>query len=740
MSRFQTANLSGAQWISTAGACRYPLFRGTVTLPKVTKASITVAGLGIYEVYINGKAVSEDLFLPLNTDFHERRGLKTQGGHPFEEELAHRVYCPQYDVTALLKEGKNTVCIMMGPGWYEYDDGRTDDWRMVPSFGHVKLCYRLEYVDEQGQTGTVCSDENHRWAPGFVIQGQLLDGESHDYRNYDDNWMLPEFDDSQWQAVSMEPEPETNFYIQEAPADRVSRYLIPRLIAQYGDRRIYDAGEMTTGYPILVSDAPAGTEIKVRYSELLDDKGGIDEERMYHQHTDFIVDGTSRKLHCRFTWLCFRYFEVVGDARVESVAVVHSNVPVTSSFTCTEPVLNWLWEAFIRTQLANMHCGIPSDCPHIERRGYTGDGQLVCRAGMLQLDAKKFYEKWIYDIADCQDRKTGHVQYTAPYMPSGGGPGGWGCAIVTVPYAYYKHYGDAEIFRDLFPQMLHYFDFMEAHSEDDLVTSDLPDGWCLGDWCVPAMGFNVLDEILIPPPLVNTYFYIKSMEYVLEMGEILNLHHADAMLKQRIADKKAAIVRHYYDEKTGDFAQNIQGSNIMPVELGLGDARTYENMLAHYKKTQRFDTGIFCTDILTQMLFERGEAELAVQLLTSQQEATFHTQMVNDATTIWEIWSGDRSRCHPMFGAVTRYLFEYILGIRQKEDSVRFEDVLIAPCCLDKIPEAKGHITTEFGVISVSYDRESITVEIPKGIKATLILQGEETPLPAGVSTHIRRN
>ena len=85
-----------------------------------------------------------------------------------------------------------------------------------------------------------------------------------------------------------------------------------------------------------------------------------------------------------------------------------------------------------------MHTGIPSDCPHIERRGYTGDGQLVCRAAMDVLDAKDFYRKWIEDIADCQDRLTGHVQYTAPYIRSGGGPGGWGGAACIVPWRYYE--------------------------------------------------------------------------------------------------------------------------------------------------------------------------------------------------------------------------------------------------------------------------------------------------------------
>ena len=99
--------------------------------------------------------------------------------------------------------------------------------------------------------------------------------------------------------------------------------------------------------------------------------------------------------------------------------------------------------------LCNMHTGHPSDCPHLERRGYTGDGQLTCHAALSVLDARRFYEKWLCDIGDCQDTLSGHIQYTAPYIRSGGGPGGWGCAIVEVPYQLYRHYGDVEVLRGI---------------------------------------------------------------------------------------------------------------------------------------------------------------------------------------------------------------------------------------------------------------------------------------------------
>ena len=99
--------------------------------------------------------------------------------------------------------------------------------------------------------------------------------------------------------------------------------------------------------------------------------------------------------------------------------------------------------------------------------------------------------------------------------------------------------------------MLHYFDYLEAHSEKDLVVSDRAGEWCLGDWCVPTMGFvNNMDAIYIPAPLVNTYFYIKSMEKVLEIGEIIGNHQADEELKEKIRCKKQAIVDRIF--RSGD--------------------------------------------------------------------------------------------------------------------------------------------------------------------------------------------
>ena len=732
MNGYKKIDLAGGKWMSTGGRCCTPMIRRKLVLPQIKKAQITIASFGFFEVFINGKKVSEDLFLPLSTDYHERPE-KLYRGIPYDEEMRHRLYCPVYDITSYVKEGENTICFLMGPGWYEMPNECYE-------YGHIKLCYVLTYLDKTGECSTIGSDENHKWKESYVKKANLLKGEVQDYRDYDEEWLKTSYDDSDWENVEIVQVPETRFLEQDCPADRIIRHITPKLVWEKEDVCLYDAGEIITGYPVLTSDAPAGTEITVVHGELLNKKGRLVKENTYKQKMVFYTDGTEREMHCRFTWFGFRDCEVRGNAKVKDCVVIHSDVKVDSDFSSSNEVLNWLREAYIRTQLDNMHCGIPSDCPHVERRGYTGDGQLTCNAAMMQLDAQKFYRKWIYDIADCQDSITGHVQYTAPYIPSGGGPGGWGCAIVMVPYIYYRNYGDTQILEELYPQMLHYFDYLEAHSEKDLVVSDKAGEWCLGDWCVPTMGFvNNMDAIYIPAPLVNTYFYIKSMERVLEIGQILGKHEVDEDLKEKIQRKKQAICDAYFDKETGDFAENQQGSNVFAADLGLGDERTFANIVNHYKEIKKYDTGIFATDILTRILFERGESELAADLLTSEEEDTFGSRMKMGGTTIPEYWTGHRSQCHPMFGAVSQYLFEYILGIRQEADSVCYEKVIIQPECLDVISRAEGYITTASGLIQVKYDEEKIWVQIPEKTTGVLLLDGKEYALSSGEETVLER-
>lgn len=697
-----------ANWITGDDASTSPVFRKTINVKNVKKADITIAVMGFFELYINGAKVSDDLFLSLNTNYEPRYNIQ-YGDEPFNEELSHRLYCPQYDITSYLKEGNNIIGIMTGDGWYGL------------SFGKIKLCFKINIEYENGNKDCIFSDENVVYADGYVKESNVQVGEIQDYNGYDDSWFFETFDDSLWKKSIITKIPDTELFYQDCPADKIIRHLSPVCIKEKDDIKIYDIGENITGYPILKTNATDDI-ITIRYGELIDTNNELKIENTYHQRTIITNNGKARIVHSKFTWHGFRYFEVEGDAEVIDCVVIHSNVEVTSSFSCSNDTLNWLYNAYVRTQLDNMHCGIPSDCPHAERLGYTGDGQLLCDTAMTLLDAEKFYKKWIYDISDCQDRKTGHVQYTAPFMPAGGGPGGWGSAIVSVPYAYYKHYGNEKILKDLYPQMIKYLEFLENHSKDDLVISDRAGVWCLGDWCFPEQAFlNDMNAIKLPPEFVNTYFYIKSMEKIIEIENILKISDNQKTLAERIKNKKLAIEKAFFDKETGNFCKNVQGANAFALDIGLGEEQTYNNFIKNYEEKGHYDTGIFGTDIVTRLLFERGRSDLAISLLTSENEISFYTQKKKGATTLTEYWTGVRSQNHPMFGAVTKYLIQYVLGIKQTGNK-NFENIIIEPVCVPYIDRAEGFITTKNGKISVKYTTENnvvkFSIKVDKNIKA----------------------
>lgn len=708
-----------ALWLSAAeqdGAERwhFPVLRGRFCVHGVKKATLYVLGLGFFHCYLNGKRVGEDLFLPLNSDYEPRPN------YPEGEILSgHRVYVPQYDVTGMLKEGENLLALHFGGGWYTFEDAR---------FGGPKAIWRIFGEDENGPFSFVSSTED-RIHDSFVKDGSLPSFETQDYLSDTPESFGMEFDDSAWEKAVPAPPLETEYLFSDCPADRVCARLSVRLLGTTEDGHLYDCGQNTTGYPVLKLLGKRGETVTVRFSEELTPEGTLNPYHAYRQRVVYRTDGEARTVRPLFTWFGFRYFTVSGDAEVLGVEVVHSDVRASGFFESDNPLLNWLHDTFRNTQLTNMHAGIPSDCPHIERRGYTGDGQLVCHAAMDLLDAESFYRKWISDIADCQDKLSGHVQYTAPYTRCGGGPGGWGCAIVEVPYQYYRHYGKTDLFAALYPGMLRYFDYLEAHSCRDVVVSDQEGAWCLGDWCTP-------ESILLPPPFVNNYFYVRSLLRVIELAALIGKEADIPLLEERAARKKETLTACYFDPMDGNFLGCRQGANAFMLDIGLGDERTYRNLVAYYRNLKRFDTGIFGTEIVTRLLFERGDGQLAVDLLLSEDKISYDGMRRAGATTIWEYWPGslyDRSHNHPMFGAAVACLYDYLLGIG---GSAGYRKLVIAPVLAEGIGRLAGGREIPGGRVTVFYEKRENTVSfrigIPEEQTAVFVFAGERYPLTAG--------
>lgn len=722
-----TSVFGKAKWISApeknGSVPMYQIARSSFSLLNIKKATLRVVGLGFFHCYINGKRVSNDFFLPLSTDFEPREN------YPIEEILSgHRIYVPEFDVTDMLVSGINTLALHFGGGWYTV----TDD----AGFGKTKAIWRLFGETENGEEFDLVSSEDAKANESYVRDGFFPCWENHDYTlGFTEAAFAPDFDDSAWEnAVAAKPL-ETNYLFSDCPPDRVCETLAPKLLAKEDGFTLWDAGKNCTGWPLLKLTAKKGETVTLYMGEELNPDGTFSDFFNFHQIVKYVSDGAEHIVHPEFAWFGYRYFKIEGSAEPVCVEFIHTAAAQTADFTSDNDILNWIHTAYVNTQLSNMHAGIPSDCPHLERRGYTGDGQLTCHAAMNIFDTKAFYKKWIGDIIDCQDTITGHIQYTAPYLRSGGGPGGWGCAIVEVPYRYYLHYGDDEMLRLAYPSMLKYFEYLESHSEGNLVISDKEGEWCLGDWCPPI-------QVILPAPFVNNYFYIKSLTCAVEIAKLIGKEEDIPLFEKRIAERKKATVSAYYNSWDGNFVGNMQGANAFAIDIGLGDKRTYENLVNRYSSLDGFDTGIFGTDIVTRVLFEGGDADVAFKLLTSTARSSFGEMKRLGATTIWEYWPGsltDRSHNHPMFGAVAAYFYDYILGIRAKNNSAGYKEIIVSPAMPAGLGTVSGYRTLPAGKISVSLESDGSNakamITVPDGIKASFVFGKTETELHAGENT-----
>lgn len=710
----------GARWIGTGNDSDMPIITDTFTAKAGERAEITIVGFGVFTLYINGKRVHDTECLPLASDFED-------SNFPRGELLEHRVYAETFDISSLLRDGDNRIAVILGNGWYN-----KPIWEERFGDGNKKVCWRI--VMEDGREHLSCP-ESAKWLPSPVTDNHYNKGEDQDLRLPDPRELddISKYSDMLRPTVEEKQLKRTNYYLCDCPRDKKIRALRPTVAVENTEYRIYDFGTNTTGYPYVKLLGDCGDKVDILFSEALAENGeDISMLNCHGQRFNIIDDGKGRTVRPFHGWISARYARVTGKADIVDYDEVHADVRVSTEFKCDNDTLNYIYELFLHTQLINMHTGMPSDCPQIERRGYTGDGQLIAHSAMLMTDSKRFYRKWLYDISDCQDRVSGHVQYTAPYTHAGGGPGGWGSAIALVPYEFYLRFGDKEPMTEMYEQMHKYLGYLDTHSENMLVTHDRDGEWCLGDWCPPS------NKVIIPPPFVNNYFYVKACRTMIEIARVIGKDADIGPLRERIRERQSATRAAYISQYDGVALGGLQGADAFALDMGIGDHRTKEHFIEYYDNLGYYDTGIFGTELVTRLLFEYGRADIAVRLMSATEPHGFGRFKRLGYTTLPEYWLGNaRSHAHPMFGAVSAHLFDYVLGIRMEKDTVGYTDVVISPLATEVVRSARGSIVNMHGDrITVDYERKddklTVRVTVPGSTRARFLLGEHEISLSEG--------
>lgn len=701
------------RWIRAAKDCEAPVLVRRFSLRSLPKrARLFISGLGFFELYVNGSPIGEEVLQPVWTSF-SRQPL-TNLLYPYDYQGVHRVPYRTFMLEEVLREGENLLEIHLGNGWY-HQVGRLvegDLW-----YGDSPVLLAELRIDET----FIASDGKWQWRRSCVTRNNLFYGEDTDLRPQ--HFPL--------HPVEYAQEPTGALRGQSCPSDAaMEAYPLMALLPSANGRQILDFGQNISGWIEWMVRARSGDQLTLRYSEEVLQTSDVWEP-------DFLSAGGDRQIQCdhitfsgaecdtvrpHFCWHGFRYAEatltrngktipltqdgetlISEDFCAQPVArFVTAHHAATGSFYCANETLNWYHRAAMMSLRANEHCGVPMDCPHRERLGYTGDGQVVLPTALLNMDSLAFLTKWMRDIFDAQNRKTGHIPHTAPFYNGGGGPGGWGGAVVFVPMTLYRHVGDAAILEEAWLHMCRWMEYLDAHSMDGIVVHEEEGGWCLGDWCAPG-------EVRIEPELVNTAMTIRMLQEMIEAAEVLG--RSTGILQEKLRQRRSAFIRAFWHSESDGFGADCQGAKAFALWCGAvpdGHADDVFNRLLRDIEENgfHFDTGIFATPILLDVLSRRGRADIAYALMTADGYPSFAHMRDNGATTLYENWELRReSHNHAMFGAADAWLYTCVAGISQSECSAGWESVVFCPGAIAALSSAEASLETPQGRCAIQWAR-----------------------------------
>jgi alpha-L-rhamnosidase len=742
----------------------------------VRRATIYATALGIYELHLNGQRVGDARFAPGWTDYRQR------------------AYYNTYDVTPMVKRGANALGAWVADGWYSgyigfglltgigtegigrYTYGKT------PAF-----MAQLEIDFTDGSRQTVVSDTSWKvTGEGPIQEADFLMGEFYDARKEFHGWAKAGFDDSGWEAAIRAEENgavPARFYEYENAAtggnpkikghDVDLGFKRPPVLEAYpglpvrpieelhpvaitsptNGVYIFNLGQNFAGVVRLKVKGPRGTQIRLRYGEMLHPDGRLMTENLRKARaTDhYVLRGApgGEEFQPRFTFHGFQYVELTGfpgkpGREAITGVILHSDTPMTSDFTCSDAGPNRLFKNIVWTQRANF-VDLPTDCPQRDERfGWTGDAQIYVRAATYNADVAAFYTKWLRELMESQ-RPSGTFPGYAPFPFQHGWDFGtaWCDAGIICPWTIWHAYGDTRIIERCWEPMRRFIEWRKATSHDFLGVAH-GNNW--GDWL--SFGGKT------PLEYIDTIYFAYSTKLMAEMAQAIG-KEKEASDYQELCGKIKAAFNRKYVKPDGSLSVDTQTAyalalyaGLLPVELRHSAAATLAGKLRAGETADNsgMTTGFLGTRPLLPVLSAAGQHDLAVHHFQSRKFPSWNYEVEQGATTIWERWNSytrDKgfggpqnaemnSFSHYSFGAVCEWMFSRLAGI--DTDGPGYQHILLQPSppTLGNLSEPKpldwvrahydsihGRIVSHWRITPGSFKLE---IQIPANTTATLLL------------------
>lgn len=655
----------------------------------VRKARIYVVGIGCHEFYVNGEKVSEGYLNPPVSDYNKT------------------VFYSAYRFEDKLKEGNNSLGVMVGHGW----------------LGARKLLAQIYITYENGEEEVFGTAPCLGWwvRGSFITEDSIYDGEICDGRLKDEfsAWCDPQTEpdwSEGWlygllcERPSGKPTPQTLQPITEA-----GRFSPVSLNPIGRNRTVYDLGQVFSGFASVKVKGGRGAKITLKYGEQLSEDGSVNQLnlRTALARDVYILSGNGVEEYTpRFTYHGFRYVEAEteGDAEILSLEGVYirNAVARTGEFLCDDEILNTLHRNAVMTEGSNLH-GVMTDCPQRDERfGWLNDLSSRIRQSVLNYDLSAFLPKVVRDITDTQDGE-GRIADTAPFFTGFRPADPVSVCYLTFGLTAYRYYGNDGLLKEQFPRYKRWVDYLTSVCRDDGATVYMR----YADWCPPERFDGDEDPASkqTPGDFVSACYYYLHLKTISEIAGIIG-EEKEKKEYSSLADKaEKAILKKYFDPERNSFSSGSQATYALGARIfgssvpdagGMAEAFARSVINSGYHFVLGNQSYVHAFDLLG----EYGYADTVIKALVNPEYPGWGYMVANDATTVWERWEKTmrqkmHSFCHPMFASFDGWFYNALAGIRCSGDACGFDKIEICPVKTRLLGKIRASLTTVRGKISV---------------------------------------
>jgi alpha-L-rhamnosidase len=508
---------------------------------------------------------------------------------------------------------------------------------------------------------------------------------------------------------------------------------------------ILDFGQNMVGWVRMRVRGPEGTTITLRHAEVLDQQGNLYTEnlRAADQITRYTLKGladTDEMFEPHFTFQGFQFVAVEGFPGQPTPdnftgIVVHSDMPLTGTFECSNPLINQLQHNIIWGQKGNF-VDVPTDCPQRdERLGWTGDAQVFIRTACFNMNVAAFFTKWLRDLS--ADQLNGSVPHVVPDVIAKTGPGGlgeardigaaaWGDAAVICPWTIYLCYGDTRLLEEQYESMAGWVAYLRSRAGEDYIWRK---DFQFGDW----LDYRGQDDRL-PAPVTNTELIATAFF----------AYSADLLAKaaQVLGNTVKAAFNDEFVTPAGRVGPNTQTAYVLALHFDLlpepvrplaAERLAEEIRQADYHLT----TGFVGTPYLCHVLSRYGYTDVAYKLLNQEDYPSWLYPIKQGATTIWERWDGIKpdgsfqdagmnSFNHYAYGAIGAWMYTVIGGIDLDPDQPGYKHIIMRPQLGGGLTYAKARLHSLYGLIQSEWtlqnDAFDWQITVPANTTATVFI------------------